>query len=68
MRQRMQVGTHKGFTVGFILLLLSVVCTIESLCLFISFLFVDLYVLDDTERFMEVLLLWILFVVRVYLL
>ena len=40
---------HWGLTVGFLLLGYSVVYTVESLSLFFSFLYLDLYLLDVTS-------------------
>ena len=37
----------QGLTVGFFLLWYSVVCIVESLSLFISLLYLDLYKLED---------------------
>ena len=38
---------HQGLPVGFLLLRYSVLCTVESLSCFISFLYLDLHVLGD---------------------
>ena len=38
---------HRGLPVGFLLLRYSVLNTVESLSCFISFLYLDLYVLGD---------------------
>ena len=40
---------HRGLSVGFILFLYSVVCTLESLSLFYLAFNLDLYVQDDTS-------------------
>ena len=40
---------HRGLTVGFILLQYSVFYTVENLSLFYLFLYLDLYLLDDTS-------------------
>ena len=38
---------HWGLIVGFILILYSVVCTVEALSLLYRFLYLDLYLLGD---------------------
>ena len=40
---------HQGLPVGFLLLGYSVLFTVDSLSCFISFLYLDLYVIGDDE-------------------
>ena len=44
---------HKGLSVGFCLLLYSVLFTVESYLSFIAFLYLDLYVLGDDASYVS---------------